>query len=71
MIGALLMFFYCLVFEKELTAGEDGRLRGPLTVDEGNVSYESSAGQKNLDLALRWAHSVGDFDLGAYWFHRH
>ena len=25
--------------------------------------------RQHLDVALRWAHSVGDFDLGAYWFH--
>lgn len=50
-------------------AGEEGRLRGPLVVDEDNVSYESSAGQQHVDFAVRWAHSLGDFDLGAYWFH--
>jgi len=56
-------------FRERTYAGSEGRLRGPLVVDENNVSYESSAGQKHLDLAVRWAHSVGDFDLGAYWFH--
>jgi len=56
-------------FRERTYAGEEGRLRGPLAVDENNVSYESSAGQQHLDVALRWAHSIGDFDLGAYWFH--
>ncbi|NQZ23866.1 MAG: hypothetical protein HRT53_17675 [Colwellia sp.] len=56
-------------FRERTYAGENGRLRGPLVVDENNVSYESSAGQQHLDLALRWSHSIGDFDLGAYWFH--
>ncbi len=56
-------------FRERTYAGEEGRLRGPLVVDEDNVSYESSAGQQHLDVALRWAHSVGDYDLGAYWFH--
>jgi len=56
-------------FRERTYAGENGRLRGPLVVDKGNVSYESSAGQQHLDFALRWAHSVGDFDIGAYWFH--
>ena len=56
-------------FRERTYAGAEGRLRGPLVVDEDNISYESSAGQQHLDLALRWAHSVGDFDLGAYWFH--
>ena len=56
-------------FRERTYAGEEGRLRGPLVVDEDNVNYESSAGQQHLDVALRWSHSVGDFDLGAYWFH--
>jgi hypothetical protein len=56
-------------FRERTYAGEDGRLRGPLVVDENNVSYESSAGQQHLDFSLRWAHSIGDYDLGAYWFH--
>lgn len=56
-------------FRERTYASNKGRLRGPLVVDEDNVSYESSAGQQHLDVALRWSHSVGDFDLGASWFH--
>lgn len=56
-------------FRERTYAGEAGRLRGPLVVDEDNVKYESSAGQQHLDFSLRWAHSIGDYDLGTYWFH--
>ncbi|MBL4823028.1 MAG: hypothetical protein JKX90_05840 [Colwellia sp.] len=56
-------------FRERTYAGEEGRLRGSIVVEKNNVSYESSAGQQHLDFALRWAHSVGDFDFGAYWFH--
>lgn len=56
-------------FRERTYSGEEGRLRSSFVVDENNVSYESSAGQQHLDFALRWAHSLGDFDLGAYWFH--
>jgi hypothetical protein len=56
-------------FRERTYPGKKGRLRSPLVVDEDNVSYESSAGKQHLDVALRWAHSVGDFDLGTYWFH--
>ncbi len=56
-------------FRERTYAGSEGRLRGPLVVDEDNVSYESSAGQQHLDVAIRWAHSVGNYDIGAYWFH--
>jgi hypothetical protein len=56
-------------FRERTFAGENGRLRGPVAVDKDNVSYESSAGQQHLDVALRWTHSIGDFDVGSYWFH--
>jgi len=56
-------------FRERTFAGEKGRLRFPLVVDKDNVQYESSAGQQHLDLAIRWSHSIGDFDLGTYWFH--
>lgn len=56
-------------FRERTYPGVEGRLRSPLVVDEHNVSYESSAEQQHVDFALRWAHSLGNFDLGAYWFH--
>ena len=56
-------------FRERTFAGEDGRLRAPIIVDKNNVSYESSAQEKHLDLAVRWSHSVGDFDIGTHWFH--
>jgi len=56
-------------FRERTYAGVEGRLRGVLAVDENNVSYESSAGQQHLDAAVRWTNSIGDYDLGVYWFH--
>jgi hypothetical protein len=56
-------------FRERTYAGEEGRLRSSIVVDKDNVSYESSAGQQHLDFAVRWAHSLGDYDVGAYWFH--
>lgn len=56
-------------FRERTFAGENGRLRGPFVVDTDNVTYESSDEDRHIDYALRWSHSVGDFDLGAYWFH--
>ena len=56
-------------FRERTFAGETGRLRGPLVVDKSHVSYESSAKKEHIDVAARWSHSIGDFDLGAYWFH--
>lgn len=56
-------------FRERTYAGNEGRLRSPIVVDEDNVSYESSAGQQHLDFAIRWSHSIDDYDLGVYWFH--
>jgi len=56
-------------FRERTYAGKEGRLRSNLVVDKDNVRYESSAGQQHLDFALRWSHSIGDYDIGAYWFH--
>lgn len=44
--------------------GHTGRLRLPLVVDNDQVSYESGAEQWRLDLAARYSHSFGLFDIG-------
>lgn len=44
--------------------GRSGRLRLPLVVDNDQVSYESAAEQWRLDLAARYSHSFGLFDIG-------
>lgn len=56
-------------FRERTFAGEDGRLRAGLVVDTDNAQYESGAGEKHLDAAIRWSHTLGDFDMGLYWFH--
>lgn len=56
-------------FRERTFAGQDGRLRAGLIVDTDNAQYESGAGEKHLDAAIRWSHTLGDFDMGLYWFH--
>ena len=56
-------------FRERTFTGTEGRLRGGLVVDTDSAEYESSAEEKHLDTAIRWSHTLGDFDLGAYWFH--
>jgi hypothetical protein len=56
-------------FRERTFPGSKSRLRGELLVDEDNVTYESSAKDKHVDLAVRWSHSLGSFDIGSYWFH--
>lgn len=60
---------YLLPGFRERTFGdENSRLRAPLVVNTDNISYESSKEDEHVDLAIRWSHSIGDFDLGSYWF---
>ena len=44
--------------------GRFGRLRFPLVVDNEQLSYESDAGRWHPDLAARYSHSIGPFDIG-------
>jgi hypothetical protein len=56
-------------FRERTFPGSDGRLRGSRVVDTGSARYESAAGDKHLDTALRWSHTLGDYDVGLHWFH--
>lgn len=56
-------------FRERTFAGRDGRLRGPLVVDTDAAKYESGAGRQHVDLAVRWSHSLGDWDIGLSHFY--
>ncbi|MDA2935447.1 hypothetical protein MYX82_14080, partial [Acidobacteria bacterium AH-259-D05] len=56
-------------FRERTFPGEDGRLRTPLPVDQDNARYESSAGKKHVDVAARYSHFIGDWDIGISYFH--
>ncbi len=56
-------------FRERTYPGSKGRLGPRPTVDTGAAIYESGAGGRRTDLALRWSHSLGDYDLGLAWFH--
>ncbi|MFQ3192201.1 MAG: hypothetical protein ACI936_003353 [Paraglaciecola sp.] len=55
-------------FRERTFAGNDGRLRPPLPVDTDNPLYESDDEEKNLDWALRWQHTLGDWEVGLSYF---
>jgi len=56
-------------FRERTFAGKKGRLRSGLVVNTNKAEYEASAGQQHVDFAVRWATSVGNFDIGSSWFH--
>lgn len=55
-------------FRERTFPGEEGRLRGNYWVDTDSPVYESSGEDERVDLALRWKHYVGDYDIGLHYF---
>ena len=57
--------FYAMPLFRERTfPGPDGRLRGPLTINTDEAVYESGAKWHHFDWAVRWSHSLSDYDVG-------
>lgn len=57
--------FVLPMFRERSFAGEKGRPRGPLVIDTGQEAiYESSDGDSHVDVAVRWSHYIGDWDIG-------
>lgn len=60
-----LLELFILPGSRERTfAGEEGRFRFPLTLDEDNPIYADEDGKQRLDGAIRWSKWVGDWDIG-------
>ena len=55
-------------FRERTFVGADGRLNGGLLVDTDNPVFESSSEQSNLDHALRYSNTWGDWGVGLSWF---
>lgn len=60
--------FVLVGFRERTFAGEDGRLRGEIVVDESGARFENDREEKAIDFSLRWSHSLDIFDVGVYWF---
>ncbi|MCB2099746.1 MAG: hypothetical protein KDE22_02670 [Rhodobacterales bacterium] len=62
--------FYVLPgFRERIYPGRAGRLRYVFPVDTDATRFESGAKDRHVDLAARWAHSIGDWDIGLSHFH--
>ncbi len=55
-------------FRERIFPGKAGRLRTPLPVDDEGV-FESGSEEHHLDLAVRYSHYIGDWDVGAHYFY--
>ncbi len=56
--------FVLPLFRERSFAGVDGRPRGPLVIDADQAVYESDKADSHLDVAIRWSHYIGDWDIG-------
>jgi len=56
------------LFRERTFPGKNGRLRSPLPVDTDQAAYESAAEQSHIDMALRYATTLGNADLGFHYF---
>lgn len=56
--------FYLPYHRKRTFAGAEGRFRFPIVFDKDDLGYESGAEEWHQDLAVRWSHYIGAFDIG-------
>ena len=55
-------------FRERTFPGEEGRFRTALPIDSDNAQYQAGEEGAHVDYALRWNHTIGDYDLGLSWF---
>lgn len=52
-------------FRERTFPGHEGRLlNAGIPIDTNQTRYESGAEEKHVDWAVRWQHSIGDWDIG-------
>ncbi|MDB4473798.1 hypothetical protein N9023_02230 [Opitutaceae bacterium] len=61
-------FYYLPYARKREFPGTGGRLRPAPAVPLGAARWTGSGGQWHSNWAVRWAHSIGAFDIGLYHF---
>lgn len=61
--------FYLPYFRERTFPGVRGRLRTIPYVETSNPIYESDLRDWHPDVALRWHHTMGEFDLGLHYFY--
>jgi hypothetical protein len=62
-------FFYLPYHRARTFSGEKGRLRFPIVIDGDDLNYESGAEEWRQDVAFRWSHYFGAFDIGMSHFY--
>jgi len=55
-------------FRERTFPGRKGRLRSGLVVDTDQASYESGDEERHIDFAVRYSHTIGEWDIGLSYF---
>jgi len=55
-------------FRERTFSGEDGRFRPALVIDTDSAEYEAGEEEAHVDYAMRWSHTIEDYDVGLSWF---
>ena len=63
-----LTIFALPYFREPTFPGEKGRLRAQFIVDTDNAQFESSLKEWHPDVAARWSHALGDWDVAVGYF---
>ncbi|MFV2057086.1 MAG: hypothetical protein ACC707_11505 [Thiohalomonadales bacterium] len=57
-------FFVLPYFRARQFLGQQSRLSFPVFIDQDNSQYESADAEQHVDFAIRWSHSIDDWDIG-------
>jgi hypothetical protein len=57
-------FFVLPGFRERTFPDSDARLRGALPIDDDSPTFDSGAEEWHVDVAVRWARAIGDWDIG-------
>jgi hypothetical protein len=60
--------FVLVGFRERTFPGVEGRPRTIPPVDPDQSDFESSDEEDHIDFAIRWSHTLGDWDIGVYQF---
>lgn len=61
-------FFILPYFRERTFPGDDGRIRPLPRIDVDNPLYESDDEESHIDWAVRWQHTLGDWEVGLSYF---
>jgi hypothetical protein len=55
-------------FRERTFPGEEGRFRTALPMDTDDAQYQAGEEDAHVDYAVRWSHTIEDYDIGLSWF---